>query len=112
MNIHSHCSDPLQFDFSTAEGYELAEILEHLLFEAEPSTDTGTLEAIHQRLYDEVCLAQWKRENVSLELTVSELVALNQALHQAGGSTLANKFRLTGELRCCLIATPAVDRAY
>lgn len=112
MNCKSLSSEPLQFDFTTAEGYELAQILEHLIFEADPSTDCQMLEVIHERLYDEVYLAHWKRENVLLELSMSELVELNKALHEAGGSALANKFRLTGELRCCLIATPAVDRAY
>ena len=112
MNRKNHDTDSLEFDFSTAEGHELAVVLEHLIFDSDPASDIGLLEAIHERLRDEVCLAQWKRENVLLELSMCELVELNKALLRAGGSTWANKFQLTGELRCCLIAASDVDRVH
>ena len=103
-------SDTLEFDFSTAEGHELTSILEQLIFDADPASDVDLLETIYERLRDEVCLAQWKRENVLLDLSMCELVELNHALLRAGGSSWASKFQLTGELRCCLIAASDVDR--
>jgi hypothetical protein len=102
----------LTFDFSTAEGHELAALLEHLLKEADFNVDLETLAAVYEKLGDANFLATWKRENVSLELSMDELIALNEALHDAGGSSLADTFSLTGELRCCLITTPVVDRMY
>lgn len=102
----------LQFDFSASEGHELAVVLETLLFAADPEIDAEVLDGVYEKLGDEIYLAQWKREHVSLELSVPELIELNKALSRAGGSALAGKFELTGELRSCLIATSAVDREY
>ena len=112
MNSNQDETEVLQFDFSATEGNELAVLLETLLFAADPEIDLGTLEGVHEKLCDEMFLAQWKREHVSLDLSTTELVELNKALLHAGGSTLADSFQLTGELRCCLIATPSVDRVY
>ena len=112
MNDNKNDGRLLRFDFSAAEGHELAVVLETLLFAADSTIDADTLENVYEKLCDEIYLAQWKRENVLLDLSVSELVELNKALSHAGGSALANTFRLTGELRSCLIATPSVDREY
>ena len=112
MRTRSSKSRVLTFDFSTSEGHELAKLLEHLLREEDFVMDRRTLATVYDKLQDAHFLATWKRENVSLELTMDELIALNRALSHAGGSSLADKFTLTGELRCCLIATPVVDRMY
>ena len=103
--------EKLSFDFSLDEAHELAAILELLLFNADRRHDLDCLEQVHAAVCDEIHLARWKRENVKLELTMNEIVQLNKWLSDAGGSTLAQKFQVTGELRCCLIATAAVDRA-
>lgn len=112
MNATVGESQSLTFDFSTGEGYELANVLEHLLEQADGDLDLEALAGISEKLGDANYLANWKRENVSLELSMGELIVLNRALRHAGGSPLADTFALTGELRCCLITTPAVDRMF
>lgn len=112
MNDNDDTSRLLRFDFSATEGHELAVILETLLFAADTTVDAEVLDSVYEKLGDEIYLAQWKRENVSLDLSMPELVELNKALRRAGGSALASKFQLTGELRSCLIATSSVDRQY
>lgn len=112
MYDHDDDTRVLRFDFSAAEGHELAVVLETLLFAADPVIDAELLDRVYEKLGDEIHLAQWKREQVALDLTVPELIELNKALRRAGGSTLAGKFELTGELRSCLIATSSVDREY
>ncbi|MHB8974114.1 MAG: hypothetical protein ACYC3X_27970 [Pirellulaceae bacterium] len=112
MNEKPAESAGLTFDFTTAEGHELAILLEHLLCEGDSDEDLDILATVYEKLRDANFLANWKRENVSLELAMDELMSLNRALHRAGGSSLADKFCLTGELRCCLITTPVVDRMY
>lgn len=112
MNADLFKTQVLTFDFSTAEGHELAKLLELLIAEAHGDLDLCLLADICDKLGDANYLATWKRENVSLELSMDELIALNGALLHAGGSPLADKFALTGELRCCLITSPVVDRVY
>lgn len=112
MNHPEEDNGVLNFDFSVCEGHELATLLEHLLFSAADGIDMNILETVYERLCDENYLAVWKREHVSLDLSMTELIELNKALRHAGGSALANKFELTGELRCCLITAPGVDRMY
>lgn len=102
----------LRFDFSQQEGQQLCALLEHLLTMDDSTANIDVIEAVYDKVAGANWLAAWKRENVMLELSIDEIMHLNKALHDAGGSQLAKTFNLTGELCCCLITTPLVDRAY
>ncbi len=110
MNHSQSDGQILAFDLTTSEAAELSSLLSHLLCDTETGRESDILGNVYEKLRDAAYLATWKRENVNLELTTDELMSLNRAIHHVGGSSLTTTFCLTGELRCCLIATPEVDR--